>query len=75
MSRTKEISEELRKELMLLIRLEEVTKTISKEFGLHETTVRLSTNGGNSVPLLPSPLLVDQQRSLQSRTCNSLRGW
>ncbi len=35
---------------------------------------RLCTNGGNSRPLLPSREVVDQQRSLQSRTCNSLRG-
>ncbi len=35
---------------------------------------RLCSNGGNSRPLLPSREVLDQQRSLQSRTCNSLRG-
>ncbi len=73
MSRTKEITEDLRKELMF-IRLERL-QTISKEFGLHKSTVRqIVYKWRNSRPLLPSREVVDQQRSLQSRTCNSLRG-
>ncbi len=63
------------KELMLLIRLEKVTKPSLK--GLDSTNPqsdRLCTNGGNSRPLLPSHKVADQQRSLQSRTCNNLRG-
>ncbi len=62
MSRTKEIIEDLgKKELLLLIRLEKVIKTSLKSSD--------STN-----PLSPSPEVVNQQRSLQSRTCNSLWG-
>ncbi len=36
---------------------------------------KFCTNGGNKRPLLPPREVVDQQRSLQSRTCNSLRGY
>ncbi len=51
-----------------------VYKIISKEFGLHKSTVRqIVYNGGNSRPLLPSLEVVDQQRSLRSRACNSLQ--
>ncbi len=63
------------KELMLLIRLEKVTKPSLKSLDFtNPQSDRLCTNGGNSRPLLPSWEVVDQQRSLQSRTCNSLRG-
>ncbi len=62
------------KELMLLIRLEKVTKPSLKSFSTNPQSDRLCTNGGNSRPPLPSWEVVDQQRSLQSRTCNSLRG-
>ncbi len=63
------------KELMLLIRLEKVTKPSLKSLdSTNPQSDRLCTNGGNSRPLLPSREVVDQQRSLQSRTCNSLRG-
>ncbi len=64
------------KELMLLIRLEKVTKPSLKSLdSTNPQSDRLCTNGGNSRPLLPSKEVVDQQRSLQCRTCNSLRGW
>ncbi len=56
------------KELLLLIRLEKVTKPSLK--GLDSTNPqsdRLCTNGGNSRPLLPSPRVVHQQRSLQKQ--------
>ncbi len=63
------------KELMLLIRLEKVTKPSLKDLdSTNPQSDRLCTNGGNSRPLLPSREVVDQQRSLQSRTCNSLWG-
>ncbi len=63
------------KELMLLIRLEKVTKPSLKSLdSTNPQSDRLCTNGGNSRPLLPSREVVDQQSSLQSRTCNSLRG-
>ncbi len=63
------------KELMLLIRLEKVTKPSLKSLdSTNPQSDRLCTNGGNSRPLLPSWEVVDQKRSLQSRTCNSLRG-
>ncbi len=63
------------KELMLLIRLEKVTKPSLKSLdSTNPQSDRLCTNGGNSRPLLPSREVVDQQRSLQSRTCNILRG-
>ncbi len=63
------------KELMLLIRLEKVTKPFLKSLdSTNPQSDRLCTNGGNSRPLLPSREVVDQQRSLQSRTCNSLQG-
>ncbi len=61
------------KELMF-IRLEKVTKPSLKSLdSTNPQSDRLCTNGGNSRPLLPSREVVDQQRSLQSRTCNSLR--
>ncbi len=64
------------KELMLLIRLEKVTKLSLKSLdSTNPQSDRLCTNGGNSRLLLPSREVVDQQRSLQSRTCNSLWGW
>ncbi len=64
------------KELMLLIRLEKVTKLSLKSlYSTNPQSDRLCTTGGNSWPLLPSREVVDQQRSLQSRTCNSLWGW
>ncbi len=63
------------KELMLLIRLERVTKPSLKSLdSTNPQSDRLCTNGGNSRPMLPSREVIDQQRSLQSRTCNSLRG-
>ncbi len=63
------------KELMLLIRPEHFTKPSLKSLdSTNPQSDRLCTNGGNSWPLLPSREVVDQQRSLQSRTCNSLRG-
>ncbi len=63
------------KELMLLIRLEKVTKPSLKSLdSTNPQSDRLCTNGGNSRPTLPSREVIDQQRSLQSRTCNSLRG-
>ncbi len=50
MARTKEMYEDLKKKFILLIRLEKVTKTISKEFGLHKwrkfkTTVTFPRSG------------------------------
>ncbi len=61
------------KELMLLLRLEKVTKPSLKSLdSTNPQSDRLCTNGGNSRPLLPSREGVNQQRSLQSRTCNSL---
>ncbi len=65
----------LEKELMLLIRLEKVTNPSLKNLdSTNPQSDRLCTNGGNSRPLLPSREVVDQQRSLQSRMCNSLQG-
>ncbi len=50
------------KELLLLIRLEKVTKTSLKCLNCtNPQSDRLCTNGGNSGPLLPSPGVVDQQ--------------
>ncbi len=64
-----------KKELLLLIRLENVTKpSLKSSDSTNSQSDRLCTNGGNSRPLLPSREVVDQQRSLQSRTCNSLWG-
>ncbi len=64
----------LEKELMLLIRLERVTKPSLKSLdSTNPQSDRFCTNGGSSRPLLTSREVVDQQRSLQSRTCNSLR--
>ncbi len=64
------------KELMLLIGLEKVTKLSLRSLdSTNPQSDRLCTNGGNSRLLLPSREVVDQQRSLQSRTCNSLWGW
>ncbi len=61
--------------LMLLISLEQVTKPSLKSLdSTNPQSDRLCTNGGNSRPLLPSREVVDQQRSLQSRTYNSLQG-
>ncbi len=58
------------KELMLLIRLEKFTKPSLKSLdSTNPQSDRLCTNGGNSRPLLPSWEVVDQQRSIQSRTC------
>ncbi len=55
------------KELMLLIRLEKVTKPSLKSLdSTNPQSDRLCTNGGNSRPLLPSREVVDQQRSLQT---------
>ncbi len=63
------------KKLMLPLRLEKVTKPSLKSLdSTNPQSDRLCTNRGNSRPLLPSREVVDQQRSLQSRTCNSLRG-
>ncbi len=60
------------KELMLLIRLEKFTKPSLKSLdSTNPQSDKLCTNGGNSRPLLHSWELVDQQRSLQSRMCNS----
>ncbi len=65
-----------KKSCILLIRLEKVTKPSLKSLdSTNPQSDRLCTNGGNSRPLLPSWEVVDQQRSLQSRTCNSLQGW
>ncbi len=51
------------KELMLLIRLEEVTKPSLKS--LDKSTVRQTVYKWRKfMPLLPSPKVVDQQRSL-----------
>ncbi len=61
--------------LMLLIRLEKVTKSSLKSLdSTNPQSDRLCINGGNSRPLLPSLEVVDQQRSLRSRACNSLQG-
>ncbi len=65
----------LETELMLLIRLEKVTKPSLKSLdSTNPQSDRLCANGGNSRLRLPSREVVVQQRSLQSRTCNSLRG-
>ncbi len=64
-----------KKSCILLIRLEKVTKPSPKSLdSTNPQSDRLCTNGGNSRPLLPSWEVVEQQRSLQSRTCYSLRG-
>ncbi len=57
------------KELMLLIGLETFTKP-----SLKSLTPQIQSQT-DSRPLLPSREVLDQQRSLQSRTCNSLRGY
>ncbi len=63
------------KELILLIRLEKFTKPSLKSLdSTNPQSDRFCTNGGNSRPQLPSREVVNQQRSLQSRKCNSLRG-
>ncbi len=72
MSWTKEITEDLGKRVDVAHQARKGYKAISKEFGLHKSTVIQIV--GNSRPLVPSREVVDQQRSLQSRTCNSLRG-
>ncbi len=69
-SRTKEITEDLGNRVNVAHQARKGYKTISKDFGLHKSTVKT----GNSRLLLPSREVVVQQRSLQSRTCNSLRG-
>ncbi len=74
MSRTKEITEDLGKRVDVLIRLEKATSLKSLD-STNPPSDRLCTNGGNSRALLSSREVLDQQRSLQSRTCNSLRGW
>ncbi len=71
MWRTKEITEDLGNRVDVAHQARNGYKTISKEFGLHKSTVRQIVY---KWPLLPSREEVDQQRSLQSRTCNSLRG-
>ncbi len=73
MSQTKEITEDLEKELMLLIGLEKVTKPSLKSLDCtNPPSDRLCTDGGNSRPLLPSQEVDDQKLSRQGRTCNSL---
>ncbi len=74
MSRTKEITEDLGKRVDVLIRLEKATSLKSLD-STNPPLDRLCTNGGHLRALLSSREVVDQQRSLQSRTCNSLRGW
>ncbi len=75
MSRTKEITEDLGKRVDVA---HQAKKSIKPSLKIVDSTNpqsdRLCTNGGNSRPLFPSREVVDQQRSLQSRTCNSLRG-
>ncbi len=66
MSRTKEITEDLRKKKV--IRLEKFTKPSLKSLdSTNPHSDRLCTNGGNSRPMLPSRDVVNQQRSLQGR--------
>ncbi len=63
------------KALMLLIRLEKITNpSLKSSDSTNPQSDRLCRNEGDSRPLLPSREVVDQQRSLRSRTCNSLRG-
>ncbi len=63
------------KVLLSLIRQGKVTKPSLKSLdSTNPQSDRLCKNGGNSSPLLPSWKVVDQQRSLQSRTCYGLRG-
>ena len=53
---TKAISEDLRKRVVDAYQAGKGYETISKEFGVHQSTGRqLCNNGGNSRPLLPSP--------------------
>ncbi len=75
MSRVKEITEDLGKRVDVARQDRNGYKTTSKELGLHTSTVRqIVYNGGNPRPL-PSRAVIDQQRSLQSRACDSLRGY
>ncbi len=69
MAQTKEISlRTSEKELLLLIRLAKVTKLFLKSLdSTNPQSDRLCTKGGNSRPLLPSPGVVNQQRSLQKQ--------
>ncbi len=68
MSQTKEITEDLRERVDVVHQDRKVYKTISKEFVLHNPPSDiLCSNRGNS---RPSREVADQQRSLQSRTCN-----
>ncbi len=60
------------KELLLLIRLEKVTKTSLKCLNCtNPQSDRLCTNGGNSGPLLPSPGVLTNNNHSKSKTCNS----
>ncbi len=63
------------KELMLLIGLETFTKPSLKSLTPQIQSQTDCVQMKNSRPLLPSREVLDQQRSLQSRTCNSLRGY
>ncbi len=72
MSRTKEITEELGKRVDVAHQARKVYKPSLKCLdSTNPQSDRLCTNGGNSRPLLPSWEVVDQQRSLRSRTCKT----
>ncbi len=70
MSQTKEITEDLRKRVDVAHQARKGYKTISKEFELHKSTVRQIVDKWKKFKTTE----VNQQRSLQSRMCNNLRG-
>ncbi len=74
MSRTKEITEDLGKRVDVAHQAKKLQNHLWRLDSTNPQSDRLCTNRGNSRPLFPSREVVDQQRSLQSRTCNSLRG-
>ncbi len=65
MAWAKEISEVLRKRVVVACQAKKGYKTIPKEFGLHKSTGRQI--GGNSRPLLPAPGVVDQKDHSKAR--------
>ncbi len=72
MSWTKQITEDLGKRVDVAHQARKVTKPSLKSLdSTNPQSDRLCTNGWNSRPLLPSWEVVDQQRSLQSRRCNT----
>lgn len=68
MAQTKELPKDLRKTFVDPPQAGKGYKTISKECGVRQSTVRLCTNGSNSRPVLISPGEVEQQRTLQTQS-------